>query len=124
MPPDVAPTGAAPPERGEAPLLYEMSRDSGLSSYVLPVVSMCQAANRVECATGRSRMESGRLDLPRRQRRPHAGHGRPAPPGVSSVRRPWPGPGSRLDPGALACNVSGPGTIPPPASVSPPWKRP
>ena len=48
MPPDVAPTRGAPPERGEAPLLYEMSRDNGMSSYVLPVVSMCQAANRVE----------------------------------------------------------------------------
>ncbi len=28
------------------------------------------------------------------------------------------------DPNALACNVSGPGTIPPPGSVSPPHKRP
>ena len=28
------------------------------------------------------------------------------------------------DPSALACNVSGPGTIPPPGSVSPPRKRP
>ena len=27
------------------------------------------------------------------------------------------------DPGALACNVSGPGTIPPPGSVSPPPRR-
>ena len=28
------------------------------------------------------------------------------------------------DPGALACSVTGPGTIPPPGSVSPPPARP
>jgi hypothetical protein len=27
------------------------------------------------------------------------------------------------DPGALACNTSGPGTIPPPGSVTPPHHR-
>jgi hypothetical protein len=28
------------------------------------------------------------------------------------------------DPGALACNVSGPGVVPPPGSISPPRLRP
>ncbi len=43
------------------------------------------------------------------------------------LRRPWflsppqlAQPLLDTDPGALACNVSGPGTIPPPGSVSPP----
>ena len=84
---------------------------------------MCQAANRVECAlveaewnlaamTYRDANANPMLDMVDLRR--------PAFPNPPPLARPL----LKTDPGALACNVSGPGTIPPPASVSPPRKRP
>ena len=122
MPPDVAPTGAAPPERGEAPLLYEMPRQWAV---VVCVAGGEHVPGREQgrVRPGRSRMESGRHDHRDANANPMLDMvdlRRPAFLSPPPLARPW----LKTDPGALACNVSGPGTIPPPASVSPPRKRP
>ena len=67
-----------------------------------------------------TQVEPARADLPRRQRRqparlarPDRGPRVPDPPTLAQ-------PLLDTDPGALACNTSGPGTIPPPGSGTPP----